>query len=264
MTLSFIVSISKTLGPELEVLSLLNVSQRIDFLKNLLAKLISEKGPSKISHKSNIFFDSFDLSKHRRGLALQFRSTLIATPIFSPHNIVLGLPINQIDLSIILESSRLIWLSLGLDLAEFDFLLRKESLIVFNRFNKVNNCLFFPSEPKNLYESIRLLVYFEIKNFVEFENCLVFCDDLVVLKGESNLSLLETELGFFQRPVPDIPLDFFVSDYQLKDILIRAAIDQRKNHSLNIQNVFKRVGKNPNKHKNNLEFIKSKNFVTFK
>lgn len=226
-----------------------------------MAKIISEKGPSKISYKSNIFFDSFDLSKHRRGLALQFRSTLIATPIFSPHNIVLGLPINQIDLSIILDSCRLIWLTLGLELDEFEFLLRKESLILFNGLNKVDNSCPFPSAPKDIYESLRLLIYFEIKNFVE--NDLVFCDDLVVLKGDSNLTLLERELGLFQRPVPDIPLEFFVSDYQLKDVLVRAAVDQRKNHNLKMQNVFKRVGKNPNKHKNNLEFVNSKNSITF-
>jgi hypothetical protein len=95
VALSVINSIAKSLGPELETLSVLSVQQRVEYLKELQSRIILDKGPGRITNKSCIFYDSYELAKHRRGLAMQCRSILVASSLFSTNSLVLGMPINR-------------------------------------------------------------------------------------------------------------------------------------------------------------------------
>ena len=106
VSLSILQSIARTLGSELEVLSILNSLERIKFLKDLYLKLLSEKGISLINTNVRNSSDPISVSKYRRGLALQMRSAMVSVPIFSTHSIVVGLSVREINLDIIIESSK--------------------------------------------------------------------------------------------------------------------------------------------------------------
>jgi hypothetical protein len=54
--------------------------------------------------KPHILSDHVELMKHRKGLALQCRSLLVATPIFAPHLIVSGVQIFQVNLDFVINS----------------------------------------------------------------------------------------------------------------------------------------------------------------
>lgn len=74
-------AIAKTLGPELETLSLLNPQERLNYIRSLQLSLIKEKGPCKIFSKNQFISDPSALLSHRKGLSLQFRSILFATAV---------------------------------------------------------------------------------------------------------------------------------------------------------------------------------------
>lgn len=237
--LSVTQSIAKTLGSELETLSVLNISERLNFLRSLQEKILLDKNFGKISSNSRFFSDSSDLSKHRKGLSMQCRSIMITSPIFSPYSITLGIPISQIDICSILDSAKLLWSFLGLEDEEFDFLLRKEALTSYRKYSSHYESI---PEPTNNIESVKWLVYFELKSILGFKDFLVFENDSVVLRSEDNLTLLERELSFISRHLPNLPDNFFISDKDLSDVLIRAAVDQRRKEKEKIDNVFKRIG----------------------
>lgn len=251
--LSVINSISKTLGPELETLSILNVRERINFLQLLKKKIVSEKGPARITSKPHIISDPNELMKHRKGLALQCRSFLIATPIFAPHSLVLGVPISQVTIDFIINSAKDFWKLLGLNDDEFDFLLKKEAFSCFKKFSLEN----FFLQPNNFDQAIKILFYSELKELTNFEGNLIFADDLAILRGKNNLTLIENELTFLERRIPNLPDDIFVPDSNLKDLIIRAAIDQRKAQSLKLNNIFKRTGKKKINGKINVNILKN-------
>lgn len=251
--LSVIYAISKTLGPELETLSILSTKERINFLRLLKKKIILEKGPACMISKPNIISDSFELMKHRKGLALQFRSLLIATPIFSTHSLVLGLTIPQVTIDCIVTSCRFYWRLLGLIDEEFDFLLKKEAFKYYKKY--FLQSLF--KIPENLIETIKILLYAEIKDLTSFNNHLIFIDDLIVLKGKNNLTTIENELKFIERKIPNLPKPIFISDSSLNDLLIRTAMEQRKSQTLKIDNIFKRVKHYPTNDKLNISILKN-------
>jgi hypothetical protein len=257
--LSIINSISKTLGPELETLSILNVRERINFLKLLQKKVISTKSPARITSKPHIISDPNELMKHRKGLALQCRSFLIATPIFAPHSLVLGIPISQVTIDFVVDSSKDYWKLLGLNEEEFDFLLKKEAFSCFKKFSLEN----FFVQPNNFNQAIRILFYSELKELTNFEGRLIFPDDLAILHGKNNLTLIENELTFLERLIPNLPENVFVQDSKLKDLIIRAAIDQRKAQSLKLNNIFKRTGKKKINGKINGNLLKNINIKKF-
>ena len=91
VSLSTIYSISKTLGPELEILSNLNITERFHFLYLLKKSIINENVIGRITSKSKIFNDPFELLRYRKGVSLQSRSLMLATSLFLPHSIVMGL-----------------------------------------------------------------------------------------------------------------------------------------------------------------------------
>lgn len=252
LSLSVVQSISKTLGPELEVLSILNVQERIDFLRSLQKKLLTEKSSVGIVSNSQKLYDPVSLFKHRKGLAMQARSIMIATPIFDTHSVVMGIPIGNITLDIVLQSSRLLWVSLGLYEEDFDFLLRKESINCAKSLSSVN----YFEDVDNNYDAIKLLVYSELKNVIGFKERLKFLDDQVILRGEDNLTLLEREVGFIDRLLPELPKEFFVSDYNLGDVILRASADQRRDYNVKLDNIFKRSGKFYNEKDVNFSVLK--------
>nr|YP_009540899.1 maturase [Lepocinclis tripteris]AYQ93368.1 maturase [Lepocinclis tripteris] len=239
ISFSILYSLSNTLGWELETLSLLNVRERIKFLENLKNNLIFDLGEARIYSKRSILFDPILLTKHRRGLSIQFRSLLVSSSIFSFQSIVFGLSIKEINLDIILESSKLMWLSLGLNVEEFDFYLRKQALSLAKKF-KFQDTLF--SNIFDLKECLRVLVYFELKAFYFFSSSLNLVDDDVVLRSSSNLTLLEKEVGFIFRELPSLSLNNEVTS-STDDLILTSSIEQRRFLRLKLNRVFSGLGK---------------------
>jgi hypothetical protein len=235
VSLTTLFSMSKSLGPELEILSSMNTTERLHFLYLLKKSIINEKVAGRISSKSRMFNDPFELLRYRKGLSLQSRSIMLATAIFLPHSIVLGLSINQINIDWIITSAQIVWSYWGLSLEEFEYLLRKEALCYLKTVNRKNDVTI----PATLKDSIRILFLSTIREFTFFEDKLIFNEDNVLLKSNENLTLLEKEFGFINRPFPNLPDNISNFDYDLEDKLIRVAFNQRKDQVLQINSIFK-------------------------
>lgn len=252
LALSSIYSLSKTLGLELEILSLLNINERLKFLRELQKKLIQQKGPGTIFNNNERLSDPVMLLRHRKGLAMQCRSVLIGTSIFSPHEIAVGIPIENICLKDIIDSSRVFWLLLGLNEEEFDFLLRKESLNCLKKLSKDN----LNFEVQSISDCLKVLVFYEIKTLLNFKNKLQFDYDQIILHGNANLTLLERELGFVDRSLVEFPGKISeIKHFNLEDNIIRAAIDQRKNEITKLENIYRKLGVEPIKTNSNIEYL---------
>jgi hypothetical protein len=254
MNLSTIYAISKTLGPELETLSVLSVSERSQFLKDLQKRVILDKSVGKIISKPQLLYDPSLLMKHRNGLSLQTRSIMIASSIFSPNSVAMGMAISNINLQTILNSAKMFWLSLNLEDEEFDFLLRKEASSYLRKCSD-NEKPF--EEPTNSIESLKVLVFSECKSIFKFEDILSFSEDQVIIQGDNNLTPLERELGFMERYIMHLPDDIFIPDSQLGDVLLRASLDQRRQHKIQVENIFKKsnIFVDSKKNKLNLEIL---------
>lgn len=253
LNLSSVYSISKTLGPELETLSILSVQERLNFLNSIKKTILLERvfNVGKVFYSSKIFSDPIELLKYRRALSLQCRSLLIATPIYLTNNLSLGVSINEVDIEMVLDSCRLIWIYWGLEEEEFNFLLLKSSYC----FQSVNPLLWKKSF--NLNDCVRLLVYIEFRNLFAIENKLSFSDDFAVLKSDNNLTLMENNLGFIERLLPKFSFDMVVSPTDLEDILIRTAFDQKKLQTLKMNNTFNSYKGIYNNDKKTLGYLKN-------
>jgi hypothetical protein len=224
-------------------------------LRFSLKKIIVEKSPARITTKPHIISDNVELMKHRKGLALQCRSLLVATPIFAPHLIVSGIQISQVNLDFVINSCKSYWLLLGLNGNEFEFLLKKEAL---NCFKKLSLNKFF-EEPNDFHFSVIILLYSELKELTEFEGVLNFLDDLIVLNSLNNLTLIESELKFLNRIMPFFPESIVIPDSNLNDLIIRTAVDQRKIQNLKLNNIFSRIDKNKFSNKATINILKNIN-----
>lgn len=249
MNLSVIYAISKTLGPDLEILSVLSVSERLQFLKDLQKKIILDKSVGKVISKPQLLYSPRDLMKHRNGLSLQTRSIMIASSIFTPNSVVMGITVSSINLQNILDSAKIFWSLLSLEDEEFDFLLRKEASSSSKNF--FNNLEYF-KEPSNNIEAIKILVFSECKSILHTENALCFSEDQVIIQGENNLTSLEKELGFIERSVLELPDDIFIQDSQLGDVILRASLDQRRRHKIEVDSIFRKSTTFAYKKKNKL------------
>lgn len=225
MCLTYLQSIVKTLGYELEILSVLSISQRVDFLNSLLKALLEYKGGCKISKHSYLLSNPFNLMQHRKALGLQSRSLLVSVALFSSHSIVIGLNIKDISLKTILDCCKDLWLNLSLEEEEFDYLLRKEAM---RKFNEDNITLPFFSKLEGQLDYFRVLLYFELKSFLNFTDIINFSADEVVLRNNSNLTNLELELGFVKRDLPQFTKEVFVLPFDCKDDIVKTAYNQRK------------------------------------
>lgn len=252
LALSSVYSLSKTLGLELEILSLLNVNERLKFLRELQKRLIQQKGPGIISNNNERLSDPVLLSKHRKGIAMQCRSVLIGTSLFSPHETTVGIAIENISLKDIIDSSKIFWLLLGLNEEEFDFLLRKESLNCLKKLSKDN----LNFEVQSISDCLKILVFYEIRNLLNFKDKIQFDYDQVILRGDANLTLLEKELGFINRSLIEFPGKVTELKYfNLEDNIIRAAIDQRKNEIIKLENIYRKVGVEPTKTNSDIGYL---------
>lgn len=252
VSLSILQSIARTLGSELEVLSILNSSERIKFLRDLYFKLLSEKGTSLINTNVCNSSDPISVSKYRRGLALQMRSTMVSVPIFSTHSIIVGLSVREINLDVIIESSKLIWNLLGLENEEFDFLLNKEAMCCLKKISLVNNS----NSILTSSDSVKVLLFNELEKFLDSNGRLNFSDDQIILKDDKNLTFLEKSLGFVCRDTPSLPDQVFVSNNDLNDPVLRASFEQRKDYRTKIENIYRSVGKTSRNKSSNLEYLK--------
>lgn len=257
MALSVIYSLSRTLGPELETLSVLSVPERIIFLKDLQFKIMIDKNVGKIDFRQRNLNNPFQLMKHRKGLSIQSRSIMVATSIFSPESIVIGTPVSCVDLSLILYSSRMIWLALGLLEEDFEFLLIKDAL---NKSKILNENLNFLS-CSDIINSLKTLFYFELKQVLGFDKFFDVSADNIVFQGDKNSVLLEKELGFVYRSFPNIPEELFIAEEKLDDALLRSALDQRRAYKLSLDNVFKGPAISAQKNTNVIKKVRFKKFL---
>lgn len=257
ISLSVIRSISKTLGPELETLSVLNVSERLVFLQDLYLKVIAQKGSGKLNIKNPNFSNPVELMKYRKGLSIRCRSDIFATSVFSPNSVVLGFPVSSIDLNFIVESSKLFWVSLGLLEDDFEFLLKKDVI------NKIKNSVFsgirdFSFDTR---EAVRLLFFFEVSEILNFDKFVDFSIDNIVIHGNNNLVLLEKDLKLIKRDLPDLPLDIFIPEKNLDDSLLRLALEQRRKYKANLESIYSNIGNFSEKKK--LRSLKDISFKRF-
>ena len=234
VSLSTINAISKTLGPELETLSVLSVSERFSFLRELQLKITADPSLGKVDFRQRVVNNPLQLMKHRKGLSFKSRSIMVANSLFSPNAVAQGVPVSLIDLDLILSSSRLFWISLGLCDEEFDFLLKKDAI---NKLKTMGGGLIDLTSFDNK-TSLKNLIFFELREFMVDSEFLIFDTDDVTFKSDNNLVLLEKELGFIKRPFPKIPDDIFVDSHELDDILLRTAIEQRRNYKISVENVY--------------------------
>nr|YP_009145437.1 maturase [Monomorphina parapyrum]AKL78911.1 maturase [Monomorphina parapyrum] len=236
LSLSAIFSLSKTLGPELEILSVLNPTERLIFLREIQKKIINDRGPGKICSKYYTTSDSLKLARHRKGISMQYRSLLVSTSIFASNSIVQGISVKQINLDNVIYSSKLFWISMGLEEHDFEFLIKKEALVLFN-----SRCFpFFVKEPKTLRDALIIILYSEFKSIFDFKENLVFDEDETVLvNDDNNLVLLEKELGFISRLYPSFVEEFSIPKIEMADSLVRMSLDQRKSQGMKLSNILK-------------------------
>lgn len=234
ISLSVVQAISKTLGSELESLSVLSVSERLLFLRDLQRQLILDKVSSNVYMRNFNSMNPLEIMKYRKNLSIQFRSSIVSNSIFSPNSLTFGIPINSLGLDLVVYSSKLIWISLGLLEEDFDFFLRKEAINCLKTFNLEDSFVF----PSNNIEALKILFFKEIKDLLVFNKLLDFSPDNIIIKGESNLVLLEKEIGFIKRDLPIPPKDIFVSDNDLDDVLLRSALDQRRKYKFKLDNIY--------------------------
>lgn len=257
VSLSVIYAISKTLGPELETLSVLSVHERVLFLKELQSKIMLDRNTGKIDFRQRNLNNPFQLMKHRKGLSIQARSVMVATALFSPNSILIGAPVCSMDLNLIIHSSKLIWLSLGLTEEDFEFLLKKDAI---NKSKSLTGNLDFFGCLDNV-DCLRTILYFDLKYLLGFTSFLDLSSDNVVFQGEKNLVLLEKEIGFIQRDFPVVPDEVFVSEDKLDDVLLRSALEQRRMYKLSFDNVFTTPILSTNKNMKLVKQIKFKKFL---
>lgn len=230
-SLSSIYAISKTLGPDLESLSLLSSNERIHFIRSLHSNLIYNQLSWHLSDFSSVYTDPLQLFSYRKGLALQCRSVFAATPVFLPYSLVLGAPVSNVDLKLIIDSARFLWCYSGLDELEFDFILHKEALKFYvnekNSFIRTRYAI-----PVTLYDSAKILVFSEFFNTFSLTTNVIFNKDFFILKSPDNLTWLERDLGFFTRSCPRALNEIYISDIDMSDDMIKSAVEQRKLYRL--------------------------------
>lgn len=261
-SISLLQAIAKTLGSEFEVLSVLSPLERINFLKEVYTKLLNDKSLGSINFSGAYSFDDpISLFKYRKGIALQTRSIMISTSIFSSHSIVVGISIKEISLDVILDSSRSLWALLGLDPEEFDFLLHKEA---FSCLKSINFTTDLSSASKlDFKNSFLILLYDEFSRFLSIKDKLVFSEDQIVLHGEDNLTVLENSIKFVERFFPGLPNEVYISDNQLEDDILRTSFDQQRAYRLKLDKIYKSVAKGLSKKDLRPGYLKNKQLRDF-
>lgn len=217
-SLSVYYSISQTLGFDLELLLSLNLFERLLFFIKLEQSILKYKGSARIFSDFSLVLDPLSLLSHRKGLALKCRTIFLLSPIFSPSSLVVNILLSEVNLYLLIESSKLMWLYVGLDLEEFNFLIYKDyfSLDLKKSFLQIN-----------LVDLCIILIQFQLKKLVFFETQINFSDDFIVLKSKDNLTLIEKQILCFHRPFPFLSDSLFSSTKKLKDSILKTAYNQK-------------------------------------
>lgn len=193
LSLSIISAISKTLSSDSEIFSSLTNMERFTFLFSLKESFFQAKN---YVNTKNIFYNSLSyLRKFRKRLSLQFRSILLSTTLIYPNSISFGLHINNVSLDFILESSKFIWISLGLFEEDFSFMLIKEFCSFVNPLNSKNKI----SSTTLEIEAVKALCKLEFSRICPFSNFFIFERDFLVFNSYDNMVYLERDLGFLKR-----------------------------------------------------------------
>lgn len=148
---------------------------------------------------------------------------------------------NKVNFFDILESSKLFWLLISLELEEFNFLFQKESLICFNKLFPQFMSLFF--RLSNFSDFFKIIAFFEIKLLFNVSSCIIFSEDDIILRNHSNLTILEKELGFFIRYAPVgcfIENSNFINNF---DSILNVSLFQRKIFKNKLYRLFNKLGR---------------------
>lgn len=104
--LSNIYALAKTFSFEADLLANLSTEEeRKSLLEKTLEELTNSRGTSKIIAGNSWLTNKDSCLTHRRGLALRVRSTMQSDPIFKPNNISIGIPLKDINMENIKNSS---------------------------------------------------------------------------------------------------------------------------------------------------------------
>lgn len=217
-SLSVYYSISQTLGFDLELLLSLSIYERLVFLLKMEETILKYKGSAKVFSEFSFILDPVSLESHRKGLALKCRSVFLLSPIFSPTSLVVNIVLSEVNILLLLESCKLMWLYIGLDLEEFSFLLFKSYL-----FLEIQNI----SLKLSFSDLLIKLIHVQLKKLISFKKNIVFSDDFIVLKSKDNLTFMERQVLCFSRPFPFSSNNLFSSSGQIKDYILKVAYNQR-------------------------------------
>lgn len=220
-------ALANTLLPEITILQTLSPEERKSHLLKVREGIATTKGPAKVDTTTLFKKDTDKLAAHRRGLALQCRSKMQAMPIYNKTQLTIGLSIKDIDLETIIESAKELWSNIGRDPDEFD-------------------CILMDAAPdaKIISDAVTYLMKKNLEPFLETndEGKLVHGSDIIVLKGDDNLTPIERKLGFLSREVPNLlEVTEIPSDITM-DPMLEAAIDQQKQVLGLVQDSLKKVG----------------------
>ena len=196
LSLNSLYALSKTLGAELETLSTLSDKERFYFLQSLQKSIFNQKiSPNIISNYRAAFNDPYQVLKFRKALSLQSRSIMVSNSIYIPHSVVFGLPVEKIDIAIILNSCKLIWSYLSLYPEDFELFLKKEAYSYL--FSLGSRFKSFFELPLKSSDCVKLLLMSEFELFQFFDNTIVFDEDYVILRDENNLTpLFRTDISY--------------------------------------------------------------------
>lgn len=110
--------------------------------------------------------------------------------------------------------------------------------------------------PSNINDFTKVFIFIELQRVLSFILTLDLSEDNIVLRSDFNLTLLEMDLGFITRSLPVIFNSLFFPSDKVDDVIVKAAIDQRKTEHNRIENFFRSVNYAGNKLKFNYSLLK--------
>lgn len=234
--LSAIHALASTLGPEASTLVSLSPEERKVHLEEVCNIINTVPGPAKVKASALVIQNEDELASHRRGLALQSRSNMQATPIYNRTDITMGISIKDLVLEFSIESAKQLWVTIGRDADKFDSLLLAQV-----------------TDAKTVTEAVIRIVKRNLVAIIkEYDDgSFTFGGDVAVLKGEDNLTPIERELGYMKRLQPSIPEQIEITSSVQVDPILQAALDQQKQVATAVTTSLQKVGKTPKSKKVN-------------
>lgn len=223
-------ALANTLGPEAQKLASLPPDERENYLRELCHTINTIAGPAKVKASSLVLQNENELAAHRRGLALQCRSNMQATPIYNKTQMTIGIAIKELDLEIAIDSAKQLWTNLGREAEEFDSLL-------------VEQVADAPTVTEAVISIVKRNLVTILKE--DEDGSIIHGGDVYVLKGEDNLTPIERNLGFIQRLTPKVPEAIEITPDVKVDPILQAALDQQKSVATAVTTTLQKAGKTP-------------------